>query len=173
VAVFTVHLQAGKCRASNTVPTSPNFRTLRYYLLVTRTTNKSTIRFACRFQLAAAAVILMAVMSATVMADEINAQIRLNQVGFFANETKQALLMTTGMENGATFQVLDAGGAVVLSAPIEKRTGAWNAQYTNIYRLEFSAVTKPGAHTMKVDGSLPASSPSFQIGRGEGPQRAE
>ena len=50
---------------------------------------------------------------------------------------------------------------------MEKNLGSWNPAYANIYELDFSAVKTPGAYSIKVDGTVPALSPSFKIGTGK------
>jgi len=99
----------------------------------------------------------------TLDAAEMDAQIRVNQVGFPSGDSKQAWLMTTVPESNATFQVIGSDGAVVLTAPVGNQTGSWNANYPDVYLLDFSSVKEAGTYSIKADGTI---SPSFQIGSG-------
>jgi hypothetical protein len=118
-------------------------------------------------KLALAALSLAAVFHAfALLAADAPAQIRLNQVGFLADNPKQALLMTARAASNTTFQVVASDGAVALAAPVKNKTGSWNANYKWVYLLDFSAVRKPGVYSIKVAGGLPAVSPSFRIGAG-------
>ena len=91
-------------------------------------------------------------------------QIRLNQVGFPMKASKQAFLMARDPEDGANFQVMGTDGAAVMSGTVGTRTGAWNQIYTNVYRLDFSSIQKPGTYVIRVNGPMPATSMAFQIG---------
>jgi len=75
--------------------------------------------------------------------------------------------MATDSERAATFQIVDADGAVAFRASVGKRTGSWNTVYTNVYLLNFSSLKQPGTYSIKVDGMVPAASPSFRIGTGK------
>jgi endoglucanase len=114
------------------------------------------------FLLVATAAINISTLNAT----ETKAQIRLNQAGFPANDNKQALLMATVSESNTTFQVVSSDGTVALTVPVGNKIGSWNTDYTNVYLLDFSFVKKPGIYSIKVDGAVPAVSPSFRIGTG-------
>ena len=83
-----------------------------------------------------------------------DAQIRVNQVGFLANDSKRALLMATDSERTAIFQVIGADGAVALASPVGNNRGSWNPAYANVYELDFSAVKAPGTYSIKVDGAV-------------------
>jgi endoglucanase len=100
-------------------------------------------------------------------AAEPDAQIRVNQAGFLTGDNKTAFLMATIAESNATFKIVNADGAVALTAPVTRHVGSWNPAYANIYELDFSAVTMPGTYSIKVEGTIPAVSPSFQIGTGK------
>ena len=93
-----------------------------------------------------------------------DAEIRLNQAGFALEGGKQALLMATDAESNATFQVVGTDGAVALAGPIGNKTGSWSAVYPDVCVLDFSAVKKAGTYSIKVAGTVPATSPSFKIG---------
>ncbi|MBW8865093.1 MAG: glycoside hydrolase family 9 protein, partial [Verrucomicrobia bacterium] len=95
-----------------------------------------------------------------------DAQIRLNQIGFVVEGGKQALLMATEAESNAIFQVVSADGTVAFTGPIGNKTGSWSAAYPDVYVLDFSSVKKAGTYSVKVAGTVPATSPSFKIGTG-------
>ena len=101
-----------------------------------------------------------------VIAAQPDAQIRVNQAGFLANNAKQALLMATDSESNAIFKVVSSDGTVALTASVGNKTGSWSTVYTNVYLLDFSSVKKAEIYSIKVDGIVPAVSPSFQIGTG-------
>src|ERR1700676_2909675 len=53
-----------------------------------------------------------------------NAYVRVNQVGYLKSETKQAILMASGTESGATFRVINTtNGKTVYAAPIGASQG--------------------------------------------------
>src|ERR1700730_1071773 len=75
-----------------------------------------------------------------------NAYVRVNQVGYLRNETKQAILMASGPESGATFRVIDpSNGKTVYSAPIGASQSNWSKTFPNTYLLDFSQVQAVGS----------------------------
>src|SRR5579883_2632153 len=93
-----------------------------------------------------------------------SAYVRLNQIGYVNGETKQAILMATGSENGASFDVVDVStGKTVYSAPIGAGQGKWNSTFPNTYLLDFSSVTTTGSYSIQVKGPIAANSPTFRI----------
>jgi endoglucanase len=88
--------------------------------------------------------------------------VRVNQVGYPSTATKRAYLMTSTTETGATFRVVNASGTSVFSAGIGAKLGSWGT-FSNVYALDFDAVTSPGTYTISVTGPASASSPSFLI----------
>ncbi len=96
-----------------------------------------------------------------------NAYVRVNQIGYLNGETKQAVLMATGTENGGTFNVVNtATGKSVHSASIGANLGKWSKSFPDTYLLDFSSVKKSGSYMIQVSGPLPASSPTFKIDSG-------
>lgn len=96
-----------------------------------------------------------------------NAYVRVNQVGYAGDETKQAILMASGPESGATFSVINtANGKMVYSAPIGASQGNWSKTFPNTYLLDFSTVRAEGNYKIVVKGSINASSPVFKIDTG-------
>jgi endoglucanase len=95
-----------------------------------------------------------------------SAFVRVNQVGYIASLPKRALLMASGAETGATFQVRDSTGSTVLSAPIGANLGSWNSAYPNVYLLDFSSITTAGTYSIAVTGPIETTSLSFAIDTG-------
>jgi endoglucanase len=95
-----------------------------------------------------------------------SAFVRVNQVGYPSAASKRAYLMSSADETGATFSVTSPTGGTVLSAPIGAKLGSWSSSFSNVYALDFNAVTAAGSYTISVSGPVPATSPSFTIGTG-------
>jgi endoglucanase len=91
------------------------------------------------------------------------AYVRLNQVGYQADASKRAYLLTNAAETGATFSVKDASGAQVYLAAIGESRGAWSDSFPFVYPMDFDSVTRPGTYTIEVSGPVPATSPVFKI----------
>jgi len=92
--------------------------------------------------------------------------VRVNQVGYPSAASKRAYLMASVAETGATFTVSNASGDPVVTAPIGPNLGSWSSTYSNVYALDFDAVTTAGSYTISVTGPVPATSPSFSIDSG-------
>src|SRR5215813_1643175 len=88
--------------------------------------------------------------------------VRVNQVGYPATAAKRAYLMTATTETGATFSVVNSSSQTLYSSPIGARLGSWGS-YSNVYALDFDALTSTGTYTIKVTGPAPATSVSFSI----------
>jgi endoglucanase len=97
-----------------------------------------------------------------------SAFVRVNQVGYVAGQPNQAMLMTSGPETGATYQVLNASGQAVASGTVGSSVGSWSSAYPDVYVLDFSSVTTAGTYSIVVHGPINAVSPSFHIGSGAG-----
>ena len=96
-----------------------------------------------------------------------SAYVRVNQVGYSNGETKQAVLMASGTESGATFSVINTStGKGVYKAPIGASLGSWSSTFPNTYLLDFTPVQTTGSYSIQVSGSLNASSPTFKIDTG-------
>ena len=91
-------------------------------------------------------------------------QIRVNQVGYVCHGNKEACLMASTPASNTLFQVIGTNGIVAFNAGIGEKIGSWNANYPNLYRLDFTALTNPGTYFIKVASG--AVSPQFQIGPG-------
>ena len=116
--------------------------------------------------LAAALVLTLLASSAATYAGG-KAYVRVNQVGYINGEIKRAILMATGTENGASFNIMNtANGQRVYSAPIGASQGSWSNDYPHTYLLDFSAVQASGTYTIQVQGPIAATSPTFRVGTG-------
>lgn len=82
--------------------------------------------------------------------------LRVNQVGYISGEPKLARLMTSAPARGASFEVTDAAGAVVLRGRAGADLGRWNRAFAHVYRLDLSALTAPGSYTLRVGRSRAA-----------------
>ena len=92
------------------------------------------------------------------------AYVRLNQAGYINNETKTAVLMSSGAESGLFNVVNTATGLTVYSDSIPGTYIKWSSTYPYTYLLDFSAVTNSGVYDIQLSGAAqPAASPSFQI----------
>src|SRR5690606_29814091 len=89
--------------------------------------------------------------------------IRVNQVGYLENETKEAIAFSNAPISGR-FSVYNAEtGKRVFRGRIEaSEVGAWNS-FKNYYRLDFSQVTEPGRYYLQLKD---ARSLEFGIGKG-------
>jgi len=96
-----------------------------------------------------------------------SAYIRVNQIGYITEETKQAILLATGPVSDATFQIVDTQThQSIYSATIGSSRGSWNSAFPNTYLLDFSSVQMAGSYQIQVNSSVSATSPSFEIGSG-------
>jgi endoglucanase len=92
------------------------------------------------------------------------AYVRVNQLGYINGETKQAILMASGSESGATFSIVNTStGKSVYSAAIGSSKGSWSSAYNNTYLIDFSSLATTGNYQVHVSGSLAATSPTFKI----------
>ena len=96
-----------------------------------------------------------------------SAYVRINQVGYITQETKQAILLATGPESGATFNVINTQThQSVYSAAIGASRGSWSSTFSSSYLIDFSAVQTVGMYTIQINGSIGATSPAFKIESG-------
>ncbi|MEZ0109411.1 endoglucanase [Catenulispora sp. EB89] len=90
--------------------------------------------------------------------------VRVDQAGFLAGDVKQAYLMTGAVVSGASFSVLNAAGATVLTGKVGGTSlGKWNTAYPDVYPIVFSGLKTPGTYHIKVAGSAAGTSPSFTV----------
>ena len=71
--------------------------------------------------------------------------------------------MASEHQLGATFTVQNSSGDTVLTGQVGDSVGGWSRRYPYVYPLDFNAVTTPGSYTIHVNGSAPATSPTFRI----------
>src|SRR5947207_4395415 len=96
-----------------------------------------------------------------------SAYVRVNQVGYIRGETKRAILMATGSESGATFNVINtANGHSVYSAPLGASQGSWSSAFPDNYLFDLTPVQTRGSYTIQVNSPIAASSPTFKIDTG-------
>jgi endoglucanase len=88
------------------------------------------------------------------------AEIRVDQVGYAAGETKAAYLMGTTSNANAAFTVTDAAGKSVLTGKVGASTGKWSTAYSAVYPIDISALKTTGTYQIKVGSTL---SPSFKV----------
>jgi len=90
-----------------------------------------------------------------------NAFIRVNQLGYLTGSPAHAYLMSKGTESGATFQILNAKGVALFTAPIGASLGIWGK--FNVFAIDFTP-TAAGNFTIGVNGPMPAVSAAFPVG---------
>ncbi|WP_052674929.1 glycoside hydrolase family 9 protein [Amycolatopsis orientalis] len=88
--------------------------------------------------------------------------VRVDQVGYRADEAKHAFLM--GTSGDTTFHVVDESGRKVFAGVAGPRTGDWNEEFATVRALDFSALTTPGSYRILATGAAP--SPVFRVGSG-------
>jgi endoglucanase len=118
--------------------------------------------------LAAIAIVAACTLGAPAMAAAAAgaAFVRVNQAGYPKDSSKRAYLLSSVPEPGAVFHVTNAGGRVVLAAPVGAALGRWSARFPNVYAIDFSRVRAPGTYTVAVTGAAAAASPPFRIAAG-------
>src|SRR5690349_6925503 len=109
------------------------------------------------------ALLLATGVSASASAMSGTAFVRVNQVGYPADASKRAYLLSSAAETGAVFRVRSAGGPTAYAGRVGASLGAWSARYPFVYALDFDAVTAAGSYVVSVAG---ASSPRFRIDTG-------
>ncbi|WBQ01844.1 glycoside hydrolase family 9 protein [Kribbella sp. CA-293567] len=90
------------------------------------------------------------------------ALIRVNQLGYTGAPGQSAYLMTSQAAPGTRFEVVDSRGRRVLSGRAGQDTGTWNDTYKHVYKLDLSALWRPGTYRVKVAGA--PTSPAFEVG---------
>src|SRR2546430_779187 len=89
--------------------------------------------------------------------------VRVDQVGFAPNESKQAYLMTSAPVAGAAFAVIDARGETVLRGRAGASLGSWNPAFPAVYPLDLSRLRREGTFRVRVSGPVEATSPPFPV----------
>lgn len=94
------------------------------------------------------------------------AQLRTDQVGYLAGDTKVAYLMSPKAlsSSAETYSVVDSAGKTVAKGAVAaKSRGSWNSAYPDVYPIDFSGVTASGSYHVTVAGTVSASSDTFKI----------
>jgi endoglucanase len=86
--------------------------------------------------------------------------VRVNQMGYEVSTSSRAYLMSSGSEQGATFNLIDSSGTTVFSAPVDNLLDTWG-RFT-VYGLDFKTAIA-GTYSIEVSGPFPATSPNFRI----------
>jgi endoglucanase len=118
-----------------------------------------------RIQVILAAVVFPALLAWAPAAFAADAYVRVNQIGYEANSSLRAYLMSTAAETGATFEVIDSKNAKAFSGNIGALLGTWSHSKTvtySVYALDFSAPAGD-VYQIKVSGPVPATSPRFAV----------
>jgi endoglucanase len=92
-------------------------------------------------------------------------QVRVNQVGYAPDAPKLAFAMLPRKVSSVAFTVTGRHG-VVLRGRSGADAGRWNTSYQAVYRLDFSAVRRPGTYRVRISaGGASAASPVFRVAR--------
>jgi endoglucanase len=95
-----------------------------------------------------------------------DAYVRVNQVGYPANATKRAYLLSSAADTGATFAVRNAAGTAVAGGTVGTSLGSWSRAYPFVYPLDFTSVAAAGTYSISVSGPAAAASPPFRVDTG-------
>ena len=97
-------------------------------------------------------------------APAVQAQVRVDQVGYAENASKRAYLMTAAAVAGAVFRVTDAHSDIAYASRVGADQGSWSSSYDHVYALDFNGVRSAGSfHIVVIDGSMHVRSPAFRI----------
>ncbi|GAB2862715.1 glycoside hydrolase family 9 protein [Lentzea nigeriaca] len=89
--------------------------------------------------------------------------IRVDQVGYAAEETKHAYLMAQRSTTGAQFRVVDESGRTAMSGKAGAAMRSWNRKYRAVSVLDLSGLTAPGRYRIEVSGTVTGTSPEFRV----------
>jgi hypothetical protein len=105
--------------------------------------------------------------ASTVPASTAKPQVRVNQVGYAPNSPKLAFAMLARPVASVSFTVSGRaadGARVTLTGRSTADAGRWNANYQAVYRLNFSALRRPGRYRITTSAAgATAVSPVFRI----------
>jgi endoglucanase len=109
-----------------------------------------------------ALLVLLACAPVALLADTF---IRVNQAGYETGMPMRAYLMSTSVETGGTFKVINSEGTTKFSGNVGALLGTWSHSKTvsyNVYALDFSV---PGGdvYEVKVSATDKATSPQFAV----------
>ena len=120
-----------------------------------------------RLVLAACVLVTLPVLfpvGAVEAAPAVQAQVRVDQVGYADNASKRAYLMTSAAAAGALFRVIDSHGDIAHASVVGADQGSWSSTYAHVYALDFDGVRRAGSfHIVVIDGSVQVRSPAFRI----------
>jgi len=105
-------------------------------------------------------ILAAATLSALAQGASAATYVRVNQVGYASGQAARAYVMTTSTVTSESSQVLDGAGTVVGSGTVGATTGKWGSYH--VYPIDFTAAGS-GSHSLRVLGSVSATSPSFAI----------
>jgi endoglucanase len=109
------------------------------------------------------AVLWVTVVSSTSALAQSDAFIRINQVGYLANDSKVAIAFSRTPLQG-DFVLLDASNRVVYRAPLKSVPAPnWGGSFPHYYELNFSAFKQSGKNILRLEGSG-TTSRQFTIG---------
>jgi endoglucanase len=91
--------------------------------------------------------------------------VRVNQVGYTPDSPKTAFAMLPRAVRAVRFSVVE-GHTVVFRGRSSDDVGRWNANYRAVYRLGFSALSRPGRYRIRIASDGGALSPVFRIASG-------
>ena len=86
--------------------------------------------------------------------------IRVNQIGYLENDIKVAVWISKENKTIDQFSLIDSDTKKTIYTGDTKKSGIYGA-FASTYRLDFSAVTKPGTYYVQVNDTQ---SPAFKIG---------
>jgi endoglucanase len=95
-----------------------------------------------------------------------SAYVRVSQAGYETGKAPfRAYLMSTAVENGATFKVKNASGVVVDSGSVDALLGEWSHSATASYYVYAIDFNVPGGdlYSISVSGPVAATSPVFAV----------
>jgi endoglucanase len=101
--------------------------------------------------------------SAAGAANGVEGFVRVDQVGYATQETKQAFLMTANPVSGESYEVVSTTGEVAASGSIGASNASWSSAYQAVYPIDFSTVRTPGLYVLRVSGPAAAQSGTFRI----------
>ncbi|GAB1818999.1 glycoside hydrolase family 9 protein [Herbidospora sp. RD11066] len=105
-----------------------------------------------------ALTLMASVLASPAQADASPSHVRVDQVGYWPNESKHAYLMTAGGKG--RFTVVDHRGKTVFTGQAGADRGSWNGAYPHVYELDLTKLRTPGRYRIKAGGAV---SSEFQI----------
>jgi endoglucanase len=92
------------------------------------------------------------------------AQVRVNQVGYAPQASKEAVAMLPAAVGRVSYTVTDQRGRVAFRGVATRNAGRWNANYPATYVVTFGKLKKLGTYRISISaGGLRATSPRFRI----------